>query len=282
MINEKTAEQWHEEDLKRIAGFRLMDDDFLNACFADNIEATELVLQITLKNKDIRVKSVETQKTLKNLNGRSLRLDIAASDGERDFNVEVQRADSGAGPRRARYHQSMLDANITVPGEAFDQLPETYIIFITENDVLKGNLPIYTVDRYINELHTSFDDGEHIVFVNGSWDDDSDIGKLMHDFRCTKPEEMYYSVLSEKVRYFKSNEKGVATMCKSMEDMRNEAERIGMAKGMEKGRKDQTIRFAISMLEDGSYSYEQIAKITKLSMEDVKALDEKRSALSTH
>ena len=31
-------ERLHEEDLQRIRGFRLIDDDFMNACFDDNIE----------------------------------------------------------------------------------------------------------------------------------------------------------------------------------------------------------------------------------------------------
>lgn len=34
---------------------------------------------------------------------------------------------------------------------------------------------------------------------------------------------MNYDVLADRARYFKQDEKGVATMCKLMEDMRNEA-----------------------------------------------------------
>lgn len=65
-------------------------------------------------------------------------------------------------------------------------------------------------------------------------------------------------------------------MCKAMEDMRNEAERIGI----EKRCKDQTVKFVLSILEDGSYSYEQIARITELTVEEIKALDEKRTVCS--
>ncbi|MCM1193711.1 MAG: hypothetical protein NC123_15370 [Butyrivibrio sp.] len=35
-------------------------------------------------------------------------------------------------------------------------------------------------------------------------------------------DDMNYAVLAEKARYFKQDEKGVAAMCKMMEDMRNE------------------------------------------------------------
>ena len=67
------------------------------------------------------------------------------------------------------------------------------------------------------------DDGEHIIYVNGADKDVStELGKLMHDFFCTDPDDMHYKELADKVRYFKEDEKGVAAMCKVMEDMRNE------------------------------------------------------------
>ena len=45
-------ERLHQEDLQRIRAFRLFDDDFMNACFDDNIEGTELILRIILGRDD--------------------------------------------------------------------------------------------------------------------------------------------------------------------------------------------------------------------------------------
>ena len=56
----------HQADLDRIKKFRLMDDDFMNACFDGNIEATELILRIILNRQDINVTQVTTQKVMKN------------------------------------------------------------------------------------------------------------------------------------------------------------------------------------------------------------------------
>ncbi len=38
-------------------------------------------------------------------------------------------------------------------------------------------------------------------------DDDFPIGKLMHDFSCKNPSDMYYKPLAEQVRYYKEDEK---------------------------------------------------------------------------
>lgn len=73
-------EQQHQEDLQRIRGFRLIDDDFMNACLDDNIEGTELILRIILNKSDLTVKSVKTQKIMKNLLGRDIWLDVDAVD----------------------------------------------------------------------------------------------------------------------------------------------------------------------------------------------------------
>ena len=89
---------------------------------------------------------------MKNLQGRSVRLDILAVDESgRVYNIEIQRSDQGATVKRARYNSSLLDANITEPGDDYNGLNETYVIFITENDVLKHGLPIYHIERMIEE-----------------------------------------------------------------------------------------------------------------------------------
>ena len=116
-----------------------------------------------------------------------------------------------------------MDAYLLQPGDDFSNLPETFVIFITENDVIGDGLPLYTIDRQITNTGKTFDDGEHIIYVNGADKDAStELGKLMHDFFCTDPDDMHYKELADKVRYFKEDEKGVAAMCKVMEDMRNE------------------------------------------------------------
>lgn len=70
-----------------------------------------------------------------------------------------------------------------------------------------------------------FEDGEHILYVNGAYRGDDDIGRLMHDFSCSDPGDMLNKELADRTRYFKETEEGVEAVCKVMEDMRNEKER---------------------------------------------------------
>ena len=182
--------------------------------------------------------------------------------------VEIQRADKGAGAKRARHNSSLLDAHILKSGDETEDIPDSYVIFITENDVMKGGQPIYPVERYvtIGENKILFDDGSHIVYVNGRYRGEDEIGKLMHDFSCTNPSDMNYEALAKQARYFKQDEKGVAAMCKIMEDMRNEAARKAELKSARET--------AERMIKDREISLEKIAYyVPSLTMDELRELE---------
>ncbi len=254
-------DQKHQEDLQRLRGFRLLDDDFLTKCFEGDTASIELVLQIVLEKPDLKVLDVRTQVFVENLLNRSVRLDILATDSTgAKLNVEVQRSDKGAGRKRARYNSSMMDANLLKKGEDFDKLPETWVIFITENDVMGKRLPLYSVERCFLGTGERFEDGSHILYVNGAYRSDTPIGKLMHDFSCTDAADMYYGTLADRVRFFKESKEGIEIMCRAMEDMRNQTLKEG------------AINSAKRMLADGILTLEKIAEYAGLPLDEVKKL----------
>lgn len=271
--------------LNSIKEFTLMDDPFMTKVFEDDIERTQFILRIILENDTIKVKKASTQKRLKNLQGRDLQLDILAekADGTK-FNVEVQNESSGAIPQRARYHMSLLDAKSLPKGEYFDKIPENYVIFITKEDVLKGQLPIYHIHRTIDENGSSFADGSHIIYVNAKIHNDTPLGMLMHDFCCKNPDDMYYKKLAEKIRYFKEEKEGLDKMGDVMEKLiaKREKEALEkMAKKYEakaaKAQKEARISLAKEMLAD-NVCIDKIVKYSKLSVKEVRALAAKMSA----
>lgn len=109
-------EKKHQEDLERLRGFRLMDDDFLTKCFEGDTACIQLVLRIVLDLPDLVVTDVRTQVFVENLLNRSIRLDVLATDAlGRKINVEIQRSDKGAGRKRARYNSGMMIFQIAKP-----------------------------------------------------------------------------------------------------------------------------------------------------------------------
>lgn len=191
----------------------LMNNCFLNKVLDGNIPATQKMLRVILNNDKIKVRKVSVQCFIQNLYGHSTQLDILAEDENgRQFNVEVQRSDEGASEKRARFYCGALDMHFLDKGKAYTALPDTYVIFITENDVLKRNKPLYNIYRYIDETGEVFCDGSHIVYVNAPCQDDTPIGRLMQDFNCNDPTKMYYKELADTVRYYKCTKDGESNM----------------------------------------------------------------------
>ncbi len=202
-----------------VDGMSLFDDDLMSMVFDGNIEATELLLRIILKKDDIQVVSVVGQRELQSpvVGGRDICLDILAKDSTgKHYNVEVQQKPEGAHIRRARFNGSMMDSRMLKAGQEFSELQDSYMVFITRTDIFKRGIPIYMINRYFEETNELFDDGSHIVYVNGNYKGDDKVGRLMHDFGCKELRDMYYPELAKGVKHFKE-EGGRKRMCEAVE-----------------------------------------------------------------
>ncbi len=235
---------------ERIKRLRLFDDKFMSVCFDGYNEGAELLLRIILRRNDFKIKSVVTQKSYKNLQGRDVILDIVAQDESGTvYNIEVQRDGQRAGGERARYHLGILDSSNLKPNEDFNKLPKTYVIFITEKDVIGGRLPIYTVIKVVEELGDGFEDRSRLIYVNGTdQNPETDLGKLMHDFHCTEADDMYFKVLADRVRQFKENGKGVNDMLSVFDEIYDEGMSVGRDAGRAEGIAEGTVNANVNAI----------------------------------
>ncbi len=172
-------------------------------------------------------------------------------------------------PKRARYHSGLVDMNTLNPGEDFEELPESHVIFITPEDVLGDDLPIYHIGRRIEETGAEFGDESHITYVNGGRrEEDTELGRLMEDFHCRDPKDIHSEILAERVRELKETQEGVEYMCKEMDKIYSEGEqrgeKRGMARGLAKGEMRAKKDTAFTLADRGM-SISDIAEIIKVS-----------------
>lgn len=254
-----------------IKNFTLMSDIFMRNVFKQR-ECLEYVLQVIMEKQDLKVIDQIIQKDYKNLQGRSAIMDCVARDSEgKQFDVEIQQDNEGASPKRARYHSGLMDMNTLNPGQDFDELPESYVIFITWDDILGYGFPIYHIDRHIKEADDSFQDEAHIIYVNSRKQEDTELGRLMHDLHCKNADEMHSPVLAKRVHELKDTQKGVELMCHEMEKIYSE----GMESGELKAKKET----ALSLAEMG-LPVEKIAKAVNHNVNEVqKWIDENLCAI---
>ena len=96
------------------------------------------------------------------------------------------------------------------------------MIFIYKKDKFKEGLPVYHIDRYVRETGKIFEDGSHIIYVNGSYKGEGEIAQLIEDFHQRESEDMHYKALADGVKHFKETEEGREIMCESVKEYAKE------------------------------------------------------------
>ena len=282
----QTTEVGQNSEIKQVIGsLCMMNNRFMNFMLDDNQKAAQVFLRVILGDDKIKVRNVRIQSFIQNIYGHSSQLDILAQDSKgRYFNVEVQRSDEGAPARRARFYSSILDTHFLQPGKLYEELPDTYVIFITENDVLHDNLPLYNIRRRIDENAKCFEDGSRIIYVNSQRRDNTALGKLMQDLYCTEPKNLHYHEFAERMEFLKYSKEGKAKMTDVIEEyaarkaeaLAKEAVKEAAKKAEEKEQANR-IELAQGLLADGM-SIEFTVRHSKLTEAEVRELASKLSA----
>ena len=226
----------------------MMSDMFMRNVL-NILECAEYVLRVITENDDLELTEVVVQKDYKNLQGRSAVLDCVAVNGRKEiYDIEVQQEKAGAGPKRLRYHSSIIDAHSLFAGEDFEKLPESKVIFIVDEEVENEVAPILHIKRTVRETGRDYNDKSEIIYIN-----------------ARMKEDMYSKVLAERVRVLKETQEGVEIMCKEMDKIYKAGELIGEERGKEKGKYET----AMKLLELGARE-DMIAEAVGHSVEEIK------------
>lgn len=251
-----------------IRDIRLIDDSFFEVFFKDDPKYIEVVIHEIFKQLGhplVNIQSVSVQEDLNALDKRTVRLDALATDEKGNLiNIEVRRSVSSVLTKRARYHSALLDTNSLEKSSGFNELVESYVIFITERDYRGLGLPAYQVERMYLEDKTPFGGGTHIIFVNGEYRGDDAIGKLMNDFFCTGADQMKNEVLAKRMSFFKETEEGKPQL--------SGVELVIDARAEARGRAEGKIEMAEKLIQLGQMSLETIAEISGISIDDLRKM----------
>lgn len=242
-------------------------DDTLFQKMAEDEGFCEEMISTILEQKII-VKRVTPQDSVKNLQGRSVVLDVLCElESGEECNVEVQKADDDDHQKRVRYNTSCITANITEPGTKFKNVPDVIGIYISKFDMFKSGKTIYHIDRVIRETGEVQGNGLQEVYVNTKIDDGSDIAELMRIFNENDAYDFEkFPKVSGRKKQFKGNEGGNEKMCDLVENYANER----AAKAAVAEAKDSALR----LFQNGA-SYELVrASITSLSDEELQIIYE--------
>lgn len=250
-----------------IQKLRPIDDSFIRKLGEDKGFCEEL-LQVVLGNHKLQVLENTVQKDIHNVDTRSVTVDLLckAIDGIR-FSVEVQKADNDNHLKRVRYNGSCVQILSLEKGTRFEELPDVYMIYITETDIFKKGKTIYHFDHTLRETGEVIENGYHEIYVNAEINDGTELAEYMEIFKSPDiMDNKKFPNICSSVRYYKEG-KGRNKMCTVVEEYAREyAEEYAKEYAKEKA-----IETARSLIESG-VSDSIIHKATGLSLEEIEKL----------
>ncbi|MCD7765060.1 MAG: Rpn family recombination-promoting nuclease/putative transposase [Lachnospiraceae bacterium] len=262
-----------------IRSSNLLNDTFVSIALED-AEACQYVLRIILGTNDLNVVTVKGQYRLLNLTAKDSILDVFAQDSRgRLMNLEIQRRDTVDHPRRTRFYSSMMDKSILDKGMNYNELPDVYVIYISETDLWHAGKAIYKVEKTLGAGKTAipYDDGSNIIYVNAEVDDGSAIAQMMKYFKSADPDDMSHGDLSKRVRYLKREKGGYERMSAEAEELYNLGVEDGIEKGIAQSEKNQAKEkeaTVIRMLKD-KMPVEKIAIYQNMPVEEIHKIEER-------
>ena len=251
--------------MRRLQDLNLMDNFLFNKVLGDKKDgnAVARILIETILGRPIGRINVSVQKTFPSLDtdkkGSIMDLIVEEFAEEQDeeneeeipaevFDLEPDRKKSEKAqlPRRTRFYHSLIDRSVLPSGAMYSQLPDVYVIIITDFDPFDRDRIIYTVEnRFLEEPELEYNDGIRTVYLNttGSRGNVSDeLRELLAYMQHTCAE----NAVNEKLRRLqgvveriKSQEEVSIEYMKSWEEqyyLKKEAREEGLAEGRAEGR----------------------------------------------
>ena len=270
-VTDQTLMGTFEEKREFVRSFTMFDDNFFAMVMEDKASCEE-TLRVLTGIRDLVVKTVKTQYSIRNLGTHSVILDALAEDSShRLYNIELQASNNDDHQKRVRYYQSNIDISYLDKGEAYEDLPEVYLIYMTKFDLFKLGRACYIVNRSIDGTDVILDNGVHEIYVNSANNEQTEVSELMRFFIGTASSNEQFPRLSQRIQYFKEQKEGVELMCEAVRKYGDEREHRGRAEGRAEGQRREKITMVQQALKLGM-PVDVIAQLVRLPVEEVKQI----------
>ena len=222
-------------------------DAFMFAAVMSDAEQCRHLLELVLEMKILEVHVVAEKTISYHPEYHGVRLDVMAEEAgtKRRFNVEMQVKTESALAKRSRYYHAQMDMDALLAGESYDQLADTYVIFICDFDPFGNRLYRYTIENRIQETGKALNDGSQTIILSTKGKNQSEVPVELVRFLQyvaqetdeAETEDDYVKMLQERIKSIKKNrdwEGKYMLLEEMMRDEREEGRQEGRQEGQER------------------------------------------------
>lgn len=200
---------------KQLEDLTIRDSFLITAVMSEEVNCKPF-LEIPL-GIEIQWMEVSYEKSfIHNLQYKGIRLDVYASDENNTrYDIELQVAGQNLG-KRVRYYHGEMDRVLLRVGHPYEEMPDTYVIFICNFDPFgKGKYCYVFENRCLGESDLSMGDGARSIVLSTAGHNPEDVSEDLWSFldfirqdtpaTDTVPATTYVAQLQESVRRVKQD-----------------------------------------------------------------------------
>lgn len=184
---------------------------------------------------------------------KGIRLDVYAKDeNNTHYNVEMQVLKRAALGKRSRYYHSQIDMELLLKGKEYQDLPDTYVIFICDFDPFGKKRYCYTfMNCCLEDKELKLRDGSNSIFLSTKGENETEVSQELMNFlkfvsadlkeSISDFQDPYVKQLQEAISRIKSNremEERYMILRELLKDEYSEGMLLGREEGMLLGREE--------------------------------------------
>ena len=219
-------------------------DAFMFAAVMSDEEQCRHLLELVLDTKILSVNVVTEKSITYHPEYHGVRLDVLAEETgtKRRFNVEMQVKTEHALAKRSRYYHAQMDMDALFAGETYDQLTDTYVIFICDFAPFDSQLYRYSVQNMVQETKETLNDGSRTIILSTKGKNKSEVPIELVNFLEyvgqetdeAETDDDYVKRIQEQIKRIKQNREWEGKYM-LLEEMMRDERREGVQEGMQKG-----------------------------------------------
>ncbi|EMB43028.1 Rpn family recombination-promoting nuclease/putative transposase [Treponema denticola] len=243
-------------------------DDFMFCKAMQNPDLCKGLIEMILADTIGKITYISIQHNLKNYEqAKSVRFDVLLQTENGNFyDVEMQVSNEKNIPKRMRFYQAAIDISFLDKGNFYNDLNDSFIIFICLFDVIGKNRPVYTFENIcIEDKNISLQDGTKKVIINSEAfknTEDKDLKEFLEYLKTGKPNNEFTRRIEEVIQTIKENEQARQEY-RLMSTFEMDARYKGFSEGLKQTAKNMKMeKLDISLIK----------KITGLSESEIEKL----------
>ena len=189
-----------------------LQDDFMFCKVMQNPDLCKRLIEMILADTIGKITYISIQHNLKNYEQvKSVRFDVLVqTENGKFYDIEMQVSNEKNIPKRMRFYQSAIDISFLDKGNSYNNLNDSFIIFICTFDAIGKNRPIYTFENIcIEDKNISLQDGTKKVIINSEAfenTEDKELKEFLEYLKTGKAKSKFTREIEVMIQTIKQNE----------------------------------------------------------------------------